>query len=124
MAFELFDTGREMLVNELAPRVHNSGHYSIDSLTEDQFSAHLKAIAGPPLTRPRPLKGKKAFAMLNLLGEGHKKPKLAEAKGLTVCWYGKKESRKGRKMGHLNSWGHSPAGALGKLLKARPRFKI
>lgn len=124
MAFELFDTGRGLLVNELAPRVHNSGHYSLDSLTDDQFSVHLKAIAGLPLARPRPLKGKKAFAMLNLLGEGHKKPKLPAPKGMTVCWYGKKESRKGRKMGHLNSWGHSPARALDRLLKARPLFKI
>ena len=126
MAFELFDAGGELLVNELAPRVHNSGHYSLDGLTEDQFAAHLKAVANLPLKQPR-LRAK-AFAMLNLLGDGQKKeswpPEWSGIEGVSLYWYGKKESRMGRKMGHLNSLGASPAKALNRLLKARSQFKV
>ena len=72
IAFELFDTGENLIVNELAPRVHNSGHYSLDALAQDQFTIHLKAIKNEPL---KLIKTKsKAFAMINLLGSAHKSP--------------------------------------------------
>ena len=142
IAFELFDTGDNLLVNELAPRVHNSGHYSIDVLNEDQFAIHLKAIMNCPLSQPKTLN--KSFAMLNLLGEGTKKPSLKLAKkkhdlkkiyktkelslkvnqDIQLCWYGKTVSRKGRKMGHINAIDNSPSKALNKLLKARTLFKV
>lgn len=140
MALELFDTKSGLLVNELAPRVHNSGHYSLDALSEDQFTTHLRAIRNQTLKPPRTLK--KGFAMLNLLGEGVKKPFLKEGKGIpikyldkntsfplkilsgTVWWYGKSLSRKGRKMGHLNFHSSSPNKALNKLLKVRSFFKV
>ncbi len=137
LAFELFDTGSDLLINELAPRVHNSGHYSLDGLTEDQFTLHLKAIFNLPLKTPKPLK--KGFAMLNLLGEGTQtlahfklKKKIIkltrgmeyENKNFFLWWYGKTKNTKGRKMGHLNSMDSSPTKALSHLLKARKLFKL
>ena len=143
IAFELFDTGENLIVNELAPRVHNSGHYSLDTLNEDQFTIHLKAIMNRPLAKPK--NTAKGFAMLNLLGEGFKKPFLTNKqnqrsyfyleesfekpmlkinKGIKFWWYGKAISRKGRKMGHLNATGSSAEKALNKLLKARSLFKV
>ena len=128
LAFELFDTGSNLLINELAPRVHNSGHYSLDGLTEDQFLLHLKAISGLDLKTPKPLK--KGFAMLNILGgsktiQGQKeeakwKKKINKQKSkqdFHFWWYKKSESRKGRKMGHINALGSSATNALNKLLK-------
>ena len=122
IAFELFDTGDKLLVNETAPRVHNTGHYSLDALSEDQFSAHIKAVFNRPLRNPRPVS--KGFAMLNLLGEAVKKPVLPQKKAVRLWFYEKSESRKGRKMGHLNALASSPSAALNRLLKARPFFKI
>lgn len=121
MAFELFDTGTKWLVNETAPRVHNSGHYSLDALSEDQFTAHIKAIFNQPLKSPRLFS--KGFAMLNLLGEGVKRSVLPQKKAVQLYWYEKSVSHKGRKMGHLNSLASSPDLALRRLLKARPFFK-
>ena len=126
MAFELFDTGGELLINELAPRVHNSGHYSLTALNQDQFTAHLRAIMNLPLKPPRLLKegGLKAFAMLNLLGEGVSSPKLKSLPGIEVTWYKKNQSRKGRKMGHINTLAESPEKALEKLLQVRHLFEV
>ena len=135
IAFELFDWRSSLIVNELAPRVHNTGHYSLDALTEDQFRIHLKAISNQTLKTPR-LKSK-AFAMLNLLGEGCQKASFKqkslldkavqsrlEKQKVSLYWYGKTESRKGRKMGHLNSLAGSSPQALNQLLKLRPFFKV
>ena len=122
IAFELFDIGERLIVNELAPRVHNSGHYSLDALSEDQFITHLKAIRNNSLSPPK--KFQKGFAMLNLLGEGYKKPKLKTKKGISVWWYGKTISHKGRKMGHINTTNRSAPKALETLLKHRSSFKV
>ena len=122
ITFELFDTGKELLINEAAPRVHNSAHHSLNSLTEDQFTLHLKGIFNLPLSSPQPLTG--GFAMLNLLGEGVKKPQWKLTKDVYLHWYGKKSSRKGRKMGHINALGTNPLQALRKTLKARKHFKV
>ena len=112
IAFELFDTGSKLLVNELAPRVHNSGHYSLNALSEDQFTLHLKAIFDLPLPELKVFKG---FAMLNLLG-GAKKSNFNDFKRFHFHWYGKLNERKGRKMGHVNALGATPKEALDKLL--------
>ena len=130
IAFELFETECDLIVNELAPRVHNTGHYSLDALTEDQFTVHLKAISNQDLKTPQLLS--KEFAMLNLLGEGYSQPLLKtqplieqnqklKKKGFHLYWYGKKESRPGRKMGHINCVGSQ---ALQKLLKLKKQLKI
>ncbi len=131
LGIELFDTGKELLVNELAPRVHNSGHYSQDGLSQDQFTLHLLAGMGAPITSPKILAP--AFGMVNLIGTGNSAKtadllgaQLATAKPLKsqLHWYGKSESRKGRKMGHLNLIGSNAKAILKTLLTERKRFKI
>jgi len=131
MAFELFETeSGGLVVNELAPRVHNTGHYSLDALSEDQFTVHLKAVSNQDLKSPRLLY--KEFAMLNLLGEGSLPPmfqpgsliesrQMLSRKGFQLYWYGKKESRPGRKMGHINCVGGQ---ALQRLLKLKRQLKV
>ena len=100
MAFELFDTGENLIVNELAPRVHNTGHYSLDALNEDQFTVHLKAIMNRPLAWPK-TRGK-GFAMLNLLGEGHRNPMLKAKRGMQVVgWKERKAAKKLTKKAHF-----------------------
>ena len=117
IAFELFDTPKGLLVNELAPRVHNSGHYSLDALSEDQFTLHIKAVLNQDLFSP--ILHTKGFAMLNLLAgkQLSQQIKIAEAKKeVKLYWYGKQEHRPGRKMGHLNALASTPDKALKKIL--------
>lgn len=104
---ELFLTQDDrVLVNEIAPRTHNSGHYTLDACTTSQFEQQLRAVAGLPL-------GDAALTcagavMINLLGYEHaktdyaqKRQKMAEFPNTFVYWYGKSESRPGRKLGHV-----------------------
>ena len=97
-AVELF-VGRtgELLVNEIAPRVHNSGHWTIEACQCSQFEQHIRAVAGWPLGDP----GRHADAVMeNIIGdEARAWEALAKAGALHL--YGKKEARLGRKMGHL-----------------------
>lgn len=116
MGVELFETSNGLLINELAPRVHNSGHYSLDALLDDQFTLHLKAITGSEIRKPISLS--KAFAMYNLLGSSSTEPTWKLAHDVKLHWYGKVENRKGRKMGHVNALGATPQAALS-LLKKR-----
>jgi 5-(carboxyamino)imidazole ribonucleotide synthase len=96
----------ELLVNEVAPRTHNSGHFTIEACVTDQFEQHLRAITGLPLGRTDLLT---PAAMINLLGaEGHSgRPVirgLAQAlaiPGVSVHLYGKAATRTNRKMGHV-----------------------
>lgn len=106
---EFFETrDGKLLVNEIAPRVHNTGHYTQNAFPASQFENHWRAILGMPLNKSKA--GAKYFSMLNLLGvkEG---PSAAPAPGphSHVHWYGKRESRPGRKMGHLNGTAQSEA---------------
>lgn len=107
-ALELFEADDgQLYVNEMAPRVHNSGHVTLDSAHCSQFENHLRAIMGLPLGRTEactPL-----FAMWNLLADRAcpwpppPEPLLGNAsKRLTIHWYQKSESRPGRKMGHIS----------------------
>jgi len=96
--FELAD-GR-LLVNEIAPRVHNTGHWTLDGCEVDQFEQHIRAIAGWPLGPVTPLAH---VVMDNLLGaEVDAWPALAREAQARVWLYGKGEARPGRKMGHVN----------------------
>lgn len=96
--FELAD-GR-LLVNEIAPRVHNSGHWTQDACAADQFEQHIRAVAGWPLG---PAAAHSAAVMENLIGEDAARwAELAAEAGARVHWYGKGEARPGRKMGHVN----------------------
>lgn len=123
MGVELFDTGRGLVINELAPRVHNSGHYSLDALMTDQFSLHLKAICDFALDTPRTLA--KGFAMYNLLGSKEDAPNWKLPPGVRLHWYGKSANRAGRKMGHVNGLGATPAAALALVKEAvRQNFDL
>jgi 5-(carboxyamino)imidazole ribonucleotide synthase len=104
LAVEMFvaDGGR-LFVNELAPRPHNSGHYTIDACTVDQFELQVRTLAGLPLVRPRLLS---PVCMVNVLGDswGGGEPRWERAlamPGVRLHLYGKAEPRPGRKMGHL-----------------------
>jgi 5-(carboxyamino)imidazole ribonucleotide synthase len=103
LAAEMFvvdDGGKlRLLVNEIAPRVHNSGHWTIDGATASQFEQHIRAVAGWPLAKPRRL-GR--VEMVNLIGDevnGWQRY-LAEP-GACLHIYGKGDPRPGRKMGHV-----------------------
>lgn len=104
LAVELFDTGERLLVNELAMRPHNSGHWSIDGAHTSQFENHLRAVLDLPLGKPTP---KFAWTvMVNVLGgpatEMYSAFKhcMARDPGLRIHMYGK-EVRPGRKIGHV-----------------------
>ncbi|MGE9753219.1 5-(carboxyamino)imidazole ribonucleotide synthase [Bacillus inaquosorum] len=101
LAVEMFLTeDGELLVNELAPRPHNSGHYTLDLCETSQFEQHIRAICGLPLGKTDLLK---PGMMVNLLGDEVKlveeEPELLKEAKLYI--YGKHEIKKGRKMGHI-----------------------
>jgi 5-(carboxyamino)imidazole ribonucleotide synthase len=103
LAVEMFvvKTGgrRQVLVNEIAPRVHNSGHWTLDACSVSQFEQHIRAIAGWPLAKPV-LLGR--AEMTNLIGaEVQDYAKWLAVPGASVHLYGKAEARPGRKMGHV-----------------------
>jgi 5-(carboxyamino)imidazole ribonucleotide synthase len=101
IGIELFerDDGR-LLVNEFAPRVHNSGHWTLDGCEVDQFEQHIRAIAGWPLG---PTHAIARVEMTNLIGSEADDWKRLAAEPETRLWlYGKGEVRDGRKMGHVN----------------------
>jgi len=114
---ELFCTANgEILINELAPRPHNSGHYTIEACQTSQFANHLRAILGWPLGATELVAP--AAAMVNLLGTtlGPARPRglaaAAAVPGAFVHLYGKREVRPRRKMGHVSALGDSPENAL------------
>lgn len=100
LAVELFETRNgALLVNELAPRVHNSGHWTLDAAACDQFEQHIRAIAGWPLGSPRALRRAR---MVNLLGDSIDDALAHSARpDAHVHVYGKRAARPGRKMGHV-----------------------
>jgi 5-(carboxyamino)imidazole ribonucleotide synthase len=96
--FELNDG--QLLVNEIAPRVHNTGHWTQDGCAVDQFEQHIRAVAGWPLGPTTP---HARVEMLNLLGdEADAWAKLAHEPETRVHLYGKRQAKPGRKMGHVN----------------------
>jgi 5-(carboxyamino)imidazole ribonucleotide synthase len=91
---------RTVLVNEIAPRVHNSGHWTIDGATVSQFEQHIRAVAGWPLAKPARL-GRRV-EMVNLIGaEIDDTARWLTVPGASVHIYGKGDARAGRKMGHV-----------------------
>ena len=88
-----------LIVNEIAPRVHNSGHWTLDACTVSQFEQHIRAVAGWPLGDPS---RHSDAVMHNLIGdEAHAWREWAARPGAAVHLYGKAEARPGRKMGHV-----------------------
>ncbi|WP_304224067.1 5-(carboxyamino)imidazole ribonucleotide synthase [Gracilinema caldarium] len=96
LALELFDTPEALVANETAPRVHNSGHWTIEGASTSQFENHLRAILGLPLGRTD-LRG--AAAMINCIGSLPKREAILAIPGAHYHDYGK-EGRPGRKVGH------------------------
>jgi 5-(carboxyamino)imidazole ribonucleotide synthase len=99
LAIELFLCGEELRVNELAPRPHNSGHYSLDVCLTSQFEQHIRAICNLPLGDVRQVS---PCVMFNLLGEDMAQLDREKTGKHKLHLYGKKEARPGRKMGHIN----------------------
>jgi 5-(carboxyamino)imidazole ribonucleotide synthase len=101
LAVEMFSTpGGVLLVNEIAPRVHNSGHWTQDACLVSQFEQHIRAVAGWPLGDTE---RHSDVTMENLIGDDvNRWPALLAEPGARVHLYGKEETRPGRKMGHVN----------------------
>jgi 5-(carboxyamino)imidazole ribonucleotide synthase len=117
--------GGRLLVNEIAPRPHNSGHYTVDACSADQFEQQLRTLCGLPLARPWLLS---PVAMINLLGDlwSDGEPRWEEAlrrPGVRLHLYGKAEARPGRKMGHLNCLAADPGAALATALETRDALR-
>jgi len=103
LAVELFlvreKKGERLIVNEIAPRVHNSGHWTLDGALTSQFEQHVRAVAGWPLGSTARL-GR--VTMRNLIGaDAERWPEIAAEQGACLHLYGKREIRAGRKMGHV-----------------------
>ena len=96
MAMECFRVGDELIVNELAPRVHNTAHWTQAGASVSQFESHVRAVAGIPLAKPQ-VKG--LNVMINLLGTEYDERWWAIS-GAEPYWYGK-DVREGRKVGHI-----------------------
>ena len=96
LALELFDVGGRLLANEFAPRVHNTGHWSIEGAATSQFENHLRAVLGLPLgsTESRP------SVLVNLIGAIPPTADVLAVPGAHLHLYGK-EPRPGRKLGHI-----------------------
>ncbi len=97
MALELFQVKDQLLANEFAPRVHNSGHWTIEAAPTSQFENHLRAIGNLPLGKTTPAA---PAAMVNLIGRLPEEQKIRDVPGATPHFYGKEE-RPGRKVGHV-----------------------
>lgn len=129
---ELFLTAdNQLLVNEIAPRTHNSGHFTIDACKTSQFEQHLRAVCQLPLGNCD--LNSAGAVMVNLLGYESaesdyldKRKQLAQIDGAFVHWYGKKASRPGRKLGHVTVLldreavenGRSPAQAIARTVES------
>jgi len=105
LALELFDTGDGLLANEMAPRVHNSGHWTLDGAVTSQFENHMRAVAGLPLGSCA-LRDP-AVAMVNFIGDLPAAADVLQIKGAHLHAYGK-AGRPGRKVGHATICGAGP----------------
>jgi len=115
------DHNDELLVNELAPRPHNSGHLTIDACTTCQFEQQVRSVCGLPLGSPRQ---HRPAAMANLLGDLWNSGAPVWQRALTLAdvklhLYGKAEPRPGRKMGHLTALADTPQEAAERVITAR-----
>lgn len=100
MGVELFVTPQGLIVNEIAPRVHNSGHWTQNGCAIDQFEQHIRAVAGWPLGDG---KRHSDVVMENLIGaDMDRVPDIAKEPNAALHLYGKTETKPGRKMGHVN----------------------
>ena len=128
---ELFvDHDQALWVNEVAPRVHNSGHFTTEACVTSQFEQHLRAICDLPLGDTTQ---HAAAVMVNLLGapgsaagpaQLHGYAALMAIPGASLHWYGKRESRAGRKMGHVTVTGASVDEALARAVRVKQAVRV
>jgi 5-(carboxyamino)imidazole ribonucleotide synthase len=127
---EMFlNSNREILINEIAPRPHNSGHYSIEGCSISQFEQHIRAILNLPLPKPRLTS---PTVMVNILGpkgfEGEYfldgLHELLSIEGLKLHLYGKRISKPRRKLGHVTITAGSISEAINKAKEAKSNLKI
>ncbi|WP_430815125.1 5-(carboxyamino)imidazole ribonucleotide synthase [Carboxylicivirga sp. RSCT41] len=130
LAVEFFiDTKGEVIVNEMAPRTHNSGHHTIESIITSQFEQHLRSILNLPLGSTNP---KLPSVMINILGaEGFEGPVIYEGltesmaiEGVKIHLYGKKITKPYRKMGHVTVLSSTLESALNKAEKVKQLIKV
>ena len=130
MGVEFFVSRGQLLVNEMAPRPHNSGHYTIDACVTNQFEQQVRALCGLPLGEPR---AHSASVMVNLLGDlwydgdTYREPdwaRLHAIPNLKLHLYGKHHARPGRKMGHFTVIGDHPEAVQKTALAARAAIGI
>lgn len=117
IAFELFEVRGHLYVNEVAPRVHNTGHITQEACNVDQFEMHLRAIMGYGLPNLQVLSA--AFVMVNLLGQVRRIPHIEKMPTGSLHWYEKTENCPKRKMGHINYLGKQKTALLHKALAER-----
>ena len=130
MGVEFFVSRGKLIVNEMAPRPHNSGHYTIDACITNQFEQQVRALCGLPLGEPR---AHSAAAMVNLLGDlwfdgdRYREPdwsRLHAINNLKLHLYGKHHARHGRKMGHFTVIGEDAVKVHESALAARAAIRI
>ena len=108
LALELFCIGEQLLANEFAPRVHNSGHWTIEGAFTSQFENHVRAVSGMPLGSTR---ARSAAVMTNLIGQVPEANQILAIEGTHLHDYGK-SARNGRKVGHVTILGATLAEAM------------
>jgi 5-(carboxyamino)imidazole ribonucleotide synthase len=126
LGVEFFVCNGRLYVNEMAPRPHNSGHYTIDACVTNQFEQQIRALCGLPLGDARL---HSAAVMVNLLGDIWRdgEPEwnaLFEQLNLKLHLYGKHEARPGRKMGHFTVIGDAAEQVIANALSARERIRV
>jgi 5-(carboxyamino)imidazole ribonucleotide synthase len=118
-----------VLINEIAPRPHNSGHYTNEACSVSQFEQHLRAVLDLPLSKPELLC---PAVMVNILGSEQSSGsyaikglrRLLSVPGIKLYVYGKKTSKPGRKLGHITATGKTVEQALMRATNARTRFEL
>lgn len=127
---EMFVTKKgDVLINEIAPRPHNSGHYTNEACSVSQFEQHLRAVLDMPLSKPELLC---PAVMVNILGNQHLigpyaikgLKRLLSVAGVKLYVYGKKTSSPGRKLGHITAIGRTVEEALMRAAKARDAYEL
>ena len=127
---EMFVTNKgDVLINEIAPRPHNSGHYTNEACSVSQFEQHLRAVLDLPLSKPELLC---PAVMVNILGNEHLNGpyaikglrRLLSVAGVKLYVYGKKTSKPGRKLGHITATGRTVEEALIRAAMARNAYEL
>ena len=126
LAVEMFVVGGRLLLNEIAPRPHNSGHYTIDACRTSQFEQQVRVLCGLPLGDPSQ---HTPAVMVNLLGDIWRSGEpqweaVLEHPGAHLHLYGKREPRPGRKMGHVTVCESTPGRSLAVAMAIRARLGI